>query len=134
MANMKITIDKHYTALDQVKRTREHIAEFKQIATPESLIDALRLELDRDGQQGYVLTAHDNKILSCELSAFPGGTMEEDTTHYAVEIVAAWHYDGFVRMRFYISQNWNVRLRAWSGSELGWMDLYKITRYTPEGE
>lgn len=133
MATMKIKLDEHFTRLDQVKRTREHMSEFKRTATPEELIDALRLELDRDGQHGYSLTEH-NEILKCEISAYPGGSMEEDTTHYHVQILAGWRYDRFVRFDFCISHTWNIRLRAWDNLSSGWMDLYHITRYVPEGE
>lgn len=101
---MKITINKEFTTLGKVERTKEQMKEFKEIYTDGDLLRMFENAVD-----GCYCDSRD--IVYCKLSAFPGGTMETDETHYSVDmLIEGW--DTVTKIHFYISQSGEIDTRV----------------------
>ena len=128
---MKISIDKKFTENYMMARTKEHMKEFKEAYTDGDLLRTFREALnDELGETNcYFIDGLFDEIKRCELRAFPGGTQEEDTTHYAVDILTEG-FRRFTKISFYITQTLNVRLKSWDVFSHDWLNLYSIECYT----
>ena len=118
---MTIKVDTRYTPADKMARTMEQKKEFKEIYTDN---DLLRMFSEATGETfGFVEETH-----YCRLSAFPGGTMETDETHYSVDMmIEAWKV--IYKIHFYISQSGEVDTRrVWAGDH--YMPMWQVTKYT----
>lgn len=104
---MKITIDRKYTELDKMGRTKEQVKDFKEIYTEN---DLLRMFEDATGENfGFV-----EEIIYCRLSAFPGGLAETDETHYSVDMLIDT-YRSMYKIHFYITQSGEIDTRGLPG-------------------
>ena len=119
---MRIKINKSYTTLDKVDRTKQQIREFKEMFTDSDLLRMFRDAVDA-WEYGY-----GDKIIGCNLEAFPGGTMETDENHYIVEILLEG-FRRFTKIRFYISQSAEVDTRELPDGNGGLMKMYSIEQY-----
>ena len=119
---MKITIDKNMTTVDKMQRTREQVKEFKEIYTDGDL-----LRMFRDAVDGWKY-GYSDEIVYCNLSAFPGGTMETDETHYSVDMLLEG-FRRFTKVHFYISQSGEVDTRRVFDGQGGMMQMYSIEQY-----
>lgn len=118
---MRITIDKHFTTMDMIPRTKEQIKEFKEIYTDGDLLRMFR-DATNTWDRGWADT-----IIRCNLEAFPGGTMETDETHYSVDILLEG-FRRFTKIHFYISQSGVVDSReVWDGDK--YMPMWTIESY-----
>ena len=118
---MKITIDKHFTTLEKHSRTKEQCKEFKVVYTDNDL-----LRLFSEATDNLHLTVC-KEIISCELSAFPGGYAETDETHYSVEIILK-DWNAFYVIHFYISQSGEIRVNpVWSYNQ--WVQMWDVKKY-----
>ena len=117
---MKITIDKKFTTLEMVERTKEQAKEFKEMYTDGDLLRIFMDTFDNDIEVNP-------EIVRCELSAFPGGTMETDENHYSVNILLeGWRR--FWKLHFYISQSGEVDTReVWDGDKM--VKMWDIEEY-----
>lgn len=116
---MKISIDKGMTTLEKLARTREQAKEFKAANTDGDL-----LRMFHDALEHYEISGD---ILRCDASAFPGGTMETDENHYAVDMIVMG-YNSFWKIRFYISQSCEIDTRTvWAYDH--YMDMWTIEEY-----
>ena len=119
---MKITIEKRYTTLDKVERTKQQMKEFKEMFTDGDL-----LRMFRDAVDGWEY-GYGDEIIRCNLEAFPGGTMETDETHYSVEILLEG-FRRFTKIRFYISQSAVIDTRDVPLKNGETMKMYEILQY-----
>ena len=129
---MKIRIDYEMTSCAKLERTKAHAKEFKAMFTDKDLcalfIEALYAEF---GDRVYQEMDLYGDILRCELTAFPGGTLETDTTHYRVEMILCG-YD-MTKISFYIDQNGTINLWAWNHFERKHMALYTVETFKSSG-
>jgi len=103
---MKIKINREYTTLDMVERTKAQMKEFKETYTDADLVRMFREAIGENNNNRL----HD-EILRCELSAFPGGTAEKDETHYSVDILLEG-FRRFTKIHFYINQSAEIDTRV----------------------
>ena len=121
---MKITIDRQYTEERMMERTKEQIKEFKEIYTEN---DLLRMFSDATGE----VLPFVEEIVYCRMSAFPGGTMETDETHYSVDMMLDT-YRAVYKIHFYISQSGEVDVRELPVSPGEKMKMWQVYKYTAE--
>ena len=119
---MKITIDKHFTTLDKVDRTKEQMKEFKAMYTDGDLLRMFSETVD-NWDLGF-----GQDIIYCNLEAFPGGSAETDETHYHVEMLTE-KYNGYNKISFYISQSGEIDTRPHSDYQGGTFTLYSVKHY-----
>ena len=119
---MRITIEKTFTTLDKVERTKQQMKEFKEMFTDGDLLRMFR-DATNAWEYGYC-----DKIIRCDLEAFPGGTMETDENHYSVEILLEG-FRRFTKVHFYISQSAVVDTREVPDGNGGLMKMYSIEQY-----
>ena len=119
---MKISIDKKFTTLDKLERTKQQAKEFKEIYTDGDL-----LRMFRDAVDGWHY-GYSDEIIRCNLSAFPGGTMETDENHYSVEILLEG-FKQFTKIHFYISQSGEVDTREVWNCNGGTMKMWDVEVY-----
>lgn len=118
---MKITINKEYTEKYMMERTKEQAKEFKEAFTDG---DLLRMFREAVGMESELWNLD---IIRCNLSAFPGGTMETDENHYCVEMLCEGN-DVFYKLRFYISQSAEIDTRdIWMNDHLD--KMYSMKKY-----
>ena len=121
---MKIKIDKTYTEEYMMERTKEQAKEFKEMFTDGDLLWMFREAVDMEDEL-YGLD-----IIRCNLSAFPGGTMETDENHYHVEMLCEG-FKVFYKLSFYISQSAEIDTRdIWMHDKLA--KMYTVSKYVEE--
>ena len=118
---MKITIDKTYTEKHMMERTKEQAKEFKEMYTDNDLLRMFREAIDMENE------LYNLDIIRCNLSAFPGGSMETDENHYHVEMLCE-EYDGFYKLSFYINQSGEIDTRDILMNSR-WEKMYTVRKY-----
>ena len=119
---MKITIDKKYTTLDKLERTKQQIKEFKEMLTDNDLLSMFGNAIDE-----YFM----GDIVYCNLSAYPGGTDETDETHYSVDILLDG-YNTMTKIHFYISQSGEIRKTVYDKWDHKEINLWSVKTYKAE--
>lgn len=118
---MKIKINKTYTAECMMERTKEQAKEFKEVFTDG---DLLRMFAEETGTESEL---YNLDVIRCNLSAFSGGTMETDETHYHVEMLCEG-FNEFYKLSFYISQSAKIDTRdIWINDH--WAKMYSVDKY-----
>ena len=118
---MKITFDKTYTDKYMMERTKEQAKEFKEMFTDGDLLRMFREAVDMESD------LYNLDIIRCNLSAFPGGTMDTNENHYHVEMLCEG-FEQFYKLSFYISQSAEIDTRGiWMHDH--WTKMYTVSKY-----
>lgn len=121
---MKIKIDKDFTEEYKMERTKEQAKEFKGMYTDG---DLLRMFRDAVGMENEL---YNLDIIRCNLSAYPGGSMETDENHYRVEMLCEG-YEEFYKVTFLISQSAEINTQdIWMHDK--WAKTYSVSKYVAE--
>lgn len=106
----KVKIDKDLVRPWQMDRTKEHASEFRVMWTPGDLLRMFRDAMRDSGNSADADATEYTTIIRAEASAFAGGTQEEDTTHYSVDLLLEG-FRRYVKVHFYITHTGNVDTR-----------------------
>lgn len=120
---MKITLNKEYTEKYMEARTREQMKEFKQMFTDNDLFCMFDAAIGDAADLSY-----NPDIIRCDLSAYPGGTMQTDETHYFVDMLLKG-FDEFITVHFCMSQSGEITLKAWDIFSREYVNLWEVKHY-----
>lgn len=114
---MKITLDKDLTTISQAAKVKEDMRQFKAFSDG----DLKNAVCDLFGGKLY-----GSAVLSAEVSAFPGGWLHGDETHFCVNLVCA-DWRKFYRVRYYTDLSLSVHETTNERCKLSTFEEYDMT-------